>query len=238
MFEYKLQSALLSPLPETGKLDPANTYLDLREVKLDGANKSSCIMVVPKMPQHGHLLEVPLGLFPTYCFDPNLPVLRIVNSLGTVATVFNKIAKVQGCYLPMEFGFLEKSRQILTAKVDAVNGVPPSDPAFTPSSSAIYPKADIVPVSAGVMVGMLLKKQQPVYPQDAKDARASGIVVLEATIGRDGKVHDLRVVQAPWPSLVASAIQAVSQWEYKPYLLNGEPVEVKTNINVIFSLGG
>jgi protein TonB len=85
---------------------------------------------------------------------------------------------------------------------------------------------------------MLLKKQQPVYPQDAKDARASGIVVLEATIGRDGKVHDLRVVQAPWPSLVASAIQAVSQWEYKPYLLNGEPVEVKTNINVIFSLGG
>ena len=84
---------------------------------------------------------------------------------------------------------------------------------------------------------MLAKKQAPVYPQDAKDARISGKVVLHATIGRDGGVHELRVVDEPWPSLVASALWAVSQWQYKPYVLNGEPLEVDTEINVIYTIG-
>jgi protein TonB len=94
-----------------------------------------------------------------------------------------------------------------------------------------------VQIAAGIAVGSLLKKEVPVYPQDAKDARVSGKVVLQATIGMDGGVHDLHVVSAPWPSLVASALWAVSHWEYKPYLLNGEPVEVETTVNVIYSLG-
>jgi len=60
---------------------------------------------------------------------------------------------------------------------------------------------------------------------------------LRALIGKDGKIHELHVVSAPWPSLAASALQAVSQWEYKPYLLNGETVDVDTEVNVIFALG-
>ena len=77
----------------------------------------------------------------------------------------------------------------------------------------------------------------PVYPQDAKEARAEGKVVLQALIGRDGRIHNLKVVSAPYPSLVESALWAVSRWEYKPYLLNGDPVDVETQINVIYSLG-
>jgi protein TonB len=92
-------------------------------------------------------------------------------------------------------------------------------------------------ISPAVMTGALIKKQQPVYPQDAKDVHVSGTVVLQAIIGMDGRIHDLRVVSAPWPSLVASAMWAVSQWQYKPYLLNGDPVDVETSINVIYSLG-
>jgi protein TonB len=76
----------------------------------------------------------------------------------------------------------------------------------------------------------------PVYPQDAKEARVSGTVVLKATIGLDGGVHDLHVESTPWPSLAGAALWAVSHWQYKPYLLNGEPVEVETTIHVIFSL--
>ena len=92
-------------------------------------------------------------------------------------------------------------------------------------------------VPEAVTVGTLIEKRLPIYPQDAKDARVSGRVVLKAVIGRDGRVHDLKVVEAPWPSLAASALWAVSHWEYKPYLLNGEPVEVETTVTVIFSLG-
>jgi protein TonB len=84
---------------------------------------------------------------------------------------------------------------------------------------------------------MLLKKQAPIYPQDAKDAHVSGTVVLRGTIGMDGGVHNLHVVSAPWPSLAVAALAAVSQWEYKPFLFSGSPTEVDTTINVIFSLG-
>jgi protein TonB len=109
--------------------------------------------------------------------------------------------------------------------------------ALTPPPDAKVAGLDKVDISAGVAVGNLITKVPPVYPQDAKDARVSGRVVLEATIGRDGGVHELQVVSTPWPSLAASSLWAVSHWQYKPYLLNGEPVEVKTTVNVIFTLG-
>lgn len=236
-FEYKLQSAFLSPLPDMGELDPDKIRLDREELKLGNA-KIPCIMVVPLMPQHGQIQEIPLGLFPTYCFDPNVPALRINYSFGMITTYFNRIAKVQGRYLPQELIFYEGKQKILSATVGTVEGIPSNNPTLAPTATAKYPKIDRMPLSAGIAVGMLAKKKQPIYPQDAKDARVSGTVVLQALIGRDGKVHDLHVVQAPWPSLAASALVAVSQWEYKPYLLNGEPVEVETTVNVIYSLGG
>ncbi len=85
---------------------------------------------------------------------------------------------------------------------------------------------------------MLVRKQQPIYPQDAKDLHISGTVVLQAVIGRDGGIHKLRVVSGPWWSLIDSALWCVSHWEYRPYTLNGEPVEVQTTINVIYTLNG
>ncbi len=63
-------------------------------------------------------------------------------------------------------------------------------------------------------------------------------MVLQATIGTDGGIHNLHVLSSPSPLLAVSALWAVSHWEYKPYLLNGEPVEVETTVNVIYSLGG
>ncbi len=62
-------------------------------------------------------------------------------------------------------------------------------------------------------------------------------MVLQAVIGKDGTVHDLRLLSGH-PMLLPAAIEAVRQWRYRPYLLNGEPVEVDTQINVNFTLGG
>lgn len=235
-FEEKLQSALVSPLPESGDLDPAKIRLERQVVKL-GTVKVPCIMVIPLMPQRGQVQEVPLGLFPTYCFDPDLPALRVSYSFGTIAMSLDRIVKVQGRFLPREIRFYEGKQQILSANVQTIEGITPDDPALSPAVNAVIPKVEEVPISAGIAVGMLVKKQVPVYPQDAKDAHVSGTVVLQATIGRDGKIHDLRVVSAPWPSLAASSLWAVLHWEYKPYMLNGEPVEVQTTVNVIYSLG-
>ena len=236
-FESKLKAALFSPLPESSDLDPAKYRLERETVALGGV-KFPCIMVIPLMPQHGQTQIVPVGLFPTYCFASQLSALRASFSFGTLAMEFNNIVNVQNRYLARELQFFEGKRKILSAEVDSVTDLSPSDPALTPSANAhIAGDHKAVTIADSVMAGMLVKKQVPVYSQDAKDAHVSGAVVLRALIGKDGKIHELHVVSAPWPSLAASALQAVSQWEYKPYLLNGETVDVDTEVNVIFALG-
>jgi protein TonB len=82
---------------------------------------------------------------------------------------------------------------------------------------------------------MLVSKTPPVYPIDAKKAGVSGTVVLSAVIGTDGLIQNLRAVSGP-ELLRQAAIDAVHQWRYRPYLLNDEPVEVHTMIDVTFSL--
>ena len=90
-------------------------------------------------------------------------------------------------------------------------------------------------VSADVMAGNLLNKVVPVYPAAAKKARIQGIVTLSAVVGKDGIVENLQVLSGP-NELQQSALDAVRQWTYKPFLLNGDPIEVKTTVNVAFQL--
>ena len=104
-----------------------------------------------------------------------------------------------------------------------------------PVVKAAAPKK--IAISQGVAQGMLVERVNPVYPAIAKAARMQGTVVLQATISKTGQIENLRVVSGP-AMLQQSAIQAVSRWRYKPYLLNGEPVEVETTVNVVFSLNG
>ena len=94
-----------------------------------------------------------------------------------------------------------------------------------------------VRVSQGVSQGLLIKKVQPPYPPLARQARIQGQVMLQAEISKDGTIQNLRLISGH-PMLAPAAIEAVKQWRYKPYFLNGEPVEVETQITVIFSLSG
>ena len=92
-------------------------------------------------------------------------------------------------------------------------------------------------VSSGVMQGYVLSKTTPIYPAIARAAHVSGKVVLQATISKTGLIENLHLLSGP-PMLQQAAMEAVRTWKYKPYLLNGEPVEVETEINVVFNLGG
>ena len=94
-----------------------------------------------------------------------------------------------------------------------------------------------VRVSSGVSTGLLIRKVQPNYPQLAKQARIQGQVVLQAEISKDGTIQNLQLISGH-PMLAPAAIEAVKQWRYKPYLLNGEPVAVETQVVVNFSLSG
>ena len=109
------------------------------------------------------------------------------------------------------------------------------DAASTSDNSSASKRPTQLSVSADVMAGNLVNKVLPVYPADARKARIQGTVVLQAVVGKDGNVENLRVISGP-SQLQQSALDAVRFWTYKPFLLNGDPIEVKTTVNVNFSL--
>jgi protein TonB len=106
---------------------------------------------------------------------------------------------------------------------DSIGRATPSQVRVTPSRKPV--------ISSGVMEGRKLSAAEPRYPTIAIAARVQGTVVLAATISRTGTIENLRAVSGP-PMLRPAAEEAVQTWHYRPYLLNGEPVEVETTITV------
>src|ERR1700730_16824184 len=105
--------------------------------------------------------------------------------------------------------------------------------AAVPRLSQPAPAVQRVRVSQGVTKGLLIYRVEPAYPPLAKQARIQGVVVMTALIDKGGNVQNLQVVSGH-PLLEAAAIEAVKQWRYKRFLLNGQPVEVETTVTVNF----
>lgn len=137
-----------------------------------------------------------------------------------------------------------------SAGVGVVGGVPGGVPGgqmggvlggIISSTPVAVPKVAAPPqrvrVSQGVTQGLLVHKVQPNYPPLARQARIQGAVVLQAEISKNGTIENLRVISGH-PMLAPAALDAVKQWRYKPYILNGEPVEVETQVTVNFTLAG
>jgi periplasmic protein TonB len=108
--------------------------------------------------------------------------------------------------------------------------------AFAKTQSDAQPAPRTINISAAVLAANILKRVPPVYPSDAKAAGIQGTVVLRVIVSVEGEVTSATAV-AGNPKLQPSAIDAVKQWRYKPYLLNGQPVEVESTVNVVYSLG-
>ena len=90
-------------------------------------------------------------------------------------------------------------------------------------------------ISQGVSQGLLIKKVAPSYPANSLRMRVEGTVQLLATISKDGDISHIKVLSGE-SQLAKAASDAVKQWKYKPYLLNGEPVEIQTQITINFRL--
>jgi len=119
----------------------------------------------------------------------------------------------------------------------SMGGVIGSVLSSTPTVAPKIATPQRVRVSSGVSQGLLVRRVNPVYPPLARQARIQGTVILQAQIGKDGSIQNLQLVSGH-PMLAPAAIEAVKQWKYKPYLLNGEPVEVDTQVQVNFTLSG
>jgi protein TonB len=122
----------------------------------------------------------------------------------------------------------------MDAGPDAATGI---RQVFQGRGASVAPGAPTGPVRlpSVLAAGMVLEKVLPVYPAFAKAAHVEGTVVLQAMISRLGTVENLRVISGH-PMLQQAAMDAVHSWRYRPYLLNGQPVEVETTVNVIFKM--
>jgi protein TonB len=151
---------------------------------------------------------------------------RIPSHIGTVAedSVPQDSAPCSVC-VPGGTGSLASNNPIFRSFGTAVPVV------ATPPPTAHPPRM------SHMMEGNLIYKLQPVYPPLARAARIQGAVVIRAIISRSVTIENLQTLSGH-PMLVAAALDAVRQWRYRPYILNGDPVEVETQVTVNFSLSG
>lgn len=134
--------------------------------------------------------------------------------------------------LPFLFTYAGKSEDFRRKAVKMPASPPDSPGSAKPANS---PAVQKIRVSAGVAEGQLLHKVDPVYPPEAMRKGIQGNVLLQATIAKDGLMKDVKLISGP-PELADAAVGAVQQWRYRPYLLQGSPVEVETTVKVTFHL--
>jgi protein TonB len=144
--------------------------------------------------------------------------------------------------VPIDFAFSDKIMEKGVAadrsatsesKASQMSSASSSPTAGPSTNSDASPKR--VRVSSGVSQGLLIRQIAPVYPDAARRAHIEGVVLLAATINKEGRIADLQLISGP-KELAPAAIGAVQQWRYKSYLLLGDPVEVETQIQVNFQL--
>lgn len=128
-------------------------------------------------------------------------------------------------------GRIQGEKTVLQVSLNPMgNGMPALSPSMVPNPNRIR-------VGGNKQAMNLVNKVTPSYPPLAKQSRIQGAVQMQAMIGKDGSILDLQVISGH-PLLVPSALEAVRQWQYRPTLLNGEPVEVITQIDVNYTLAG
>lgn len=171
-----------------------------------------------------------------FCLASDEPVLRITNhARESVQILHNRILKFQNHFIAGDLRFVKAGKTVLTAHVESLELLNPRDEGEVTPPQDAKPVPKPISISAEVAKGLLSQSPAPIYPPFAASKGISGTVVLEALISEAGHIRQLRVVSGP-RELQQAALDAARTWVYRPYLLNGEPVEVNTTINVVFTL--
>lgn len=232
-FERTIEGLVLSPLPERVLLDPGKVKLELRMLP-PRKPELACVVAIPKID--GRAVDS-ANLPSEYCFDPLTTALQVAYA-NPLVKLYGDLVRMQGHYLARTVEVQYAKRPLFSVSIDTVEGLNSANAAFTPPADAALQRSGRVDLGewASVEVGFPIKRVVPQYPMPAKTGGEQGTVLLGITIGADGKVHDAELLASPSPSLAAAAMDAVKQWEFKPYLQNGKPVEVESIVNAAFKL--
>ncbi len=220
---------VVHPMPTEAEISDSKPYL-MKETF--GKVPMDCIMLTQEIK---NVVYPPLGLFPTYCFDRDKDILRVSYDFGSQLVLRNTMGTFAQRSVVIDQKTSLGSVIAITAHVDELKTMPSKDSDFEPSQDLEKLNTRTANVSSAVAQGLAFRQPAPIYPERAKERHVSGSVIIGATIGRDGRVRALKLISVPDPDLAIAALAAVRQWRYKPYLLNGEPVEVQTHVTVNFN---
>jgi TonB family protein len=229
LVEYILDQ-VVHPMPRDSDISSALPIFDEHHF---GKTKMDCIMLARSKAREFSLAH--FGIAPTYCFDQGKDLLRLSYAFISQAALRTRIGLFQGHEVVVDQIITLASANEATAHLDALESIPAMEPDFNPSSDL-----EKIPNHKGLLsvvsAGSTLTSVPPVYPEGARSRRVSGIVVLSAVIGEDGRIHSLKALSSPEEDFTKAALTAVQQWTYKPYLVDGKPVEVDTVVTVNFEI--
>jgi TonB family protein len=229
----QIQTEFIHPIKLDEKLSKHS------EFKMQTINLSGKIMHCLTEIGHNDVAPQPIFVGPAYCLETDQSSLRTVTSVRWPPGIsipesvftFDNILSFQGHYIARDVeSFLDK-KLVFKAhldNLDELKTVNESDFAPLPGNSHIIRRID---VPEEVARKLLLQHPKPVSPPLAQIARIYGDVVIHAIIGADGRILSLHVLSGP-AMLQQAALNAVKQWTYKPYILNGEAVQISTTIKV------
>jgi TonB family protein len=207
--------------PTEVKIDPAPTSVGPPTIKIDSAPTDvgpSNVKIVPDQigagPSNVDIATAPAGV------GPSAVVIGVPHATNGQPKSFFKI----------DIDDASSPNTIVKVLTPAVVQTPQTTTQTNTRTDAV-----LVQIQSSDLAGNRDKFVEPVYPPDAKAAGIQGTVTLDAIIGKDGTISSLKLVSGP-PELTKAAWEAVKQWTYKPYLLNGDPVSVATTITVTFAL--
>jgi TonB family protein len=228
----RLISGFFYPLPNQAVVAHSDlTYkpLELPNIPMDCVMTS--LKVPPGTPTTFH------GEQSAYCLTKDSHLLRLSQLPQHMTLSYNDLNVFHGKFVPHTLTLMQGSIVRGRMRIEDISDWTSSDDSAFQVPEGSDEMVSTLRVGSGVVSGLAIKHPEPNYPLQAKQNRIGGSVVLHALISRTGDISDLEIVSSPDPSLAEAAMSAVRQWKYKPYLLNGKPVEVDTQINVNFVIG-
>ncbi len=225
LLEATVREDLTEPIPE----------LSFQDFKLDeekrsvGSVKLLCVTLTSAQRY---------ALSDLYCFSQDQPVLRSTSAHGADQTIFNGIVIFQGRGIAKDIRMEHRGNPRLFVHVETIESISQVNEAlFVPPSDAMAIPTDETKLPKEAANAFRVLTVQPAYPVLARANYVQGTVVVQATIGKDGSVIAATAVSGP-RELRQSAVDGVRQWRFRPFLILGEPVEVETQWDVVYTLSG
>lgn len=230
-----LIDALLHPGPTDRALEEDKVSFKVQKV---GTIALRCVVLEPREKSKNPYLQRMASR--AYCLAQDAPIIRLVQGAYGMVVTYNSIARFGSHTLAQQVtaqqrGHVRGKLQV-TKLVAAPELATAALPKVTTDSVIDSDHSGATKIGPGEVAGQILSKVAPVYPLESKMKHISGTVLLHQVISKEGTIESLEVISAPSDDLAEAAVEAVSQWRYKPYVRNGAPTEVDTTVTVNFSI--